>query len=129
LLADGQCFTTVQLKRGLAQQEPVDLDALVAPDLCLLSHELRARKPSERLFRHWLQRLGQRGISPDQVLHVGSRLSQDIAPANRLGMKTALFAGDRQSLQAASEKWKEPGSRPDVLLTELSQIAEVIPGP
>ena len=38
-------------------------------------------------------------------------------PAKRLGMKTALFAGDKASLQATPEQFKEPASRPDVLLT------------
>jgi hypothetical protein len=41
-------------------------------------------------------------------------------------MKTALFAGDRASLQATPEQLKAAAHRPDVLLTELPQIAEVI---
>ena len=57
---------------------------------------------------------------------IGSRLTQDIVPARRLGMKTALFAGDKASLQATAEQLKEPASRPDVMLTELGQIAEVV---
>jgi FMN phosphatase YigB (HAD superfamily) len=129
LLADGQCFTTVQLQRGLAPQATVNLDEVILPDLRTLSHELRARKPSERLFRHALQQLTQRGLSPDQVLHVGSRLQQDIIPAKRFGMKTALFAGDRGSLQATPEQLKEVASRPDVLLTELGQLVEVVSRP
>lgn len=128
LLADGQCFSTVQLQRGLAAQEGAGpaLDEVIPPPLRVLSCEVRARKPSERLFRQALQALGERGIKPDQVLHVGSRISQDIVPARRLGLKTALFAGDRVSLQATPEQLKEPTSRPDVLLTELPQIAEVV---
>jgi phosphoglycolate phosphatase-like HAD superfamily hydrolase len=126
-LADGQCFTAVQLQRGLAAQEPVNVDELFAPDLRALSYEVRGRKPSDRLFRHALQQLGKRGLSPDQVLHIGSRVTQDIIPAKRLGMKTALFAGDRASLQASAEQLKDPPGRPDVLLSELSQILEVLP--
>jgi len=56
----------------------------------------------------------------------GSRVVQDIIPAKRLGMKTALFAGDKGSLQATSEQCKELASKPDILLTELSQIADVL---
>jgi hypothetical protein len=41
-------------------------------------------------------------------------------------MRTALFAGDKGSLQATAEQLKEPLNRPDVLLTELDEIAEVI---
>jgi FMN phosphatase YigB (HAD superfamily) len=128
LVADGQCFTTVQLQRGLAQQGRVVLDDLVPVELRVLSHEVRARKPSEQLFRQALEVLEKRGVAPEQVLHVGSRLPLDIAPARRLGLKTALFAGDRASLQATPEQLKDPARRPDVLLTELSQIADVLPG-
>ena len=127
LLADGQCFTTVQLQRGLAaQDETAKLDELVPEGLRFLSCDVRARKPSERLYRSALQALAASGIGPGEVLHVGSRVQQDVIPARRLGMRTALFAGDRGSLQATPEQLGERASRPSVLLTELSQIAEVV---
>ena len=50
-------------------------------------------------------------VAPDQVLHIGSRVAQDIIPARKLGMKTGLFAGYRTSLQATPEQMKEPASR------------------
>jgi hypothetical protein len=126
LLADGQVFTTVQLARGLKAQDP-DLDlGLLTEGLVVLSHEVRGRKPSERLFREALKALAEKGIEPGEVLHVGSRVQQDLVPARRLGMRTALFAGDRASLQATPEQLKEPPGRPDVLLTELGQIASVV---
>jgi FMN phosphatase YigB (HAD superfamily) len=130
LLADAQCFTIVQLQRGLAaQDESARLDELIDPGLRVLSCEEKARKPSERLFRRMLELLGQRGVEPGEVLHVGSRVAQDIVPARRLGLRTALFAGDKASLQATPEQLKDPASRPDVLLTGLDQILEVVPGP
>jgi FMN phosphatase YigB (HAD superfamily) len=129
LLADAQCFTIVQLQRGLAaQDESARLDDLIDPGLRVLSCEEKARKPSERLYRRMLELLEQRGFGPDEVLHVGSRVAQDVVPARRLGMRTALFAGDKASLQATPEQLRDPASRPDVLLTELGQIAEVVPG-
>lgn len=127
MLADGQCFTRVQLQRGLTAEDPTaKVDELFDEGLRALSCDVRGKKPSERLFRHALSQLQDRGIDPDQVLHVGSRLVQDIVPAKRLGMKTALFAGDKASLQASGEQLKENSFRPDVLLTELEQIAEVV---
>jgi FMN phosphatase YigB (HAD superfamily) len=126
LLADGQCFTTLQLQRGLAAQQAAELDNWLTPDCISLSYEVRGRKPSERLFRHALDALARRGIGASEVLHVGSRLQQDLAPARRLGMRTALFAGDKASLQATPEQLKEPTNRPDVLLTDLSQLVEVV---
>lgn len=127
VVADGQCFTLVQLQRGLSQQDATArLDDLLDANLRILSAEQRARKPSERLFRKALEVLAERDIAPSQVLHVGSRIAQDLAPAKKLGMRTALFAGDKASLAATPEQLKDPASRPDVLLTELSQIAEVV---
>jgi hypothetical protein len=42
-------------------------------------------------------------------------------------MRTALFAGDVGSVQATAEQLKTPATRPDLLLTDLRQIAEVLP--
>lgn len=127
VLADGQCFTLVQLQRGLAQQDAgVQLQDVLDPRHVTLSYEQRARKPSERLFQHALDLFLEQDIAPGEVLHVGSRLQQDVAPARKLGMKTALFAGDKASLQASPEQLKEPASKPDLLLTELEQLIEVV---
>ncbi len=128
LLADGQCFTPLQLQRGLAKQDPTAaLDAMLSAGPCSLSYDIRGRKPSPRLFRHALDELKSKGVEPAQVLHVGSRVQQDIAPARRLGLRTALFAGDKASLQATKVQLKDPAERPDVMLTDLDQIAEVLP--
>src|SRR5690606_28475206 len=127
LLADGQSFSTVQLARGLkAQCGAAHLDELFPPPSCVLFAEAKARTPAEAIFRRALQALKARDIAPDEALHVGSSLERDIAPAKKHGMRTALFAGDRNSLRADPHLVKEPAYRPDVLLTELPQIAEVV---
>jgi hypothetical protein len=55
----------------------------------------------------------------------------EVLPARRFGMKTALFVGDKVSLQLSPDQLKaalkEPANRPDVLLTELGQLADVLP--
>jgi FMN phosphatase YigB (HAD superfamily) len=127
LIDNGQVFTMVQLARCLRQQDKATiLDKLIDPELCVLSHQLRARKPSERLFRQLLDKVETEGISPEQVLHVGSDVEKDIIPAKKLGIRTALFAGDKESLRATPEQLKDADSRPDILITELKQIAKVI---
>jgi FMN phosphatase YigB (HAD superfamily) len=129
-LDNGQAFTPVQLQRGLASKDPTArLEDYFAADLRLLSHEQRARKPSEQLFREMLRRLEAREVSPREVLHIGAHIERDVVPARRLGMRTALFAGDKYTLQATAEQLHDRVSRPDILLTELAQLAEVIPGP
>jgi FMN phosphatase YigB (HAD superfamily) len=124
LIADAQCFSFVQLQRGLKQQHcATGADILIDRSSRALSWEVGGRTPSERLFKHCLKGLG---IPPAQVLHVGSRLELDLMPAKKLGMRTALFAGDKESLQATPDQLKDPATRPDVLLTELPQISEIV---
>jgi len=60
------------------------------------------------------------------VLHVGSRLRNDLAVAKRLGMKTALYAGDSSSFEASKDDIRDPELRPDRLLTELTQVLTVL---
>jgi hypothetical protein len=124
---DGQFFTVLQLERALTRQDPgAKLDELIDSELRCLSFEIQGRRPSERLFRHIAQRFGQRGLSATQVLHIGSSVTHDVVPARRAGFKTGLFAGDKHSLDATREQMKDAATRPDVLLSELTQIADVI---
>ena len=127
LLGDGQCFTLVQLQRGLAQQDQQgSLDQWFDPDLRILSCDWGGRKPSERLYRQFLDGLKKDGITAEQVLHIGTRMDQDVIPARKLGMRTGLFAGDKNSLVATAEQLKDRTCRPDVLLTELDQIGQIV---
>jgi FMN phosphatase YigB (HAD superfamily) len=127
LIADGQCFTIVHLQRGLRGQLPaLDPDAVLDPALRAWSCEVGARKPSERLFRPVLAGLAKRGLSPDQVLHVGASIPLDVIPARRLGLRTGLFAGDRAALSATNAQLRLPASRPDLLITDLHQVADAL---
>lgn len=127
LLADGQCFTSAQVQRCLKQQDPdFDLNAVIPPALRFISAEVKARKPSDTLFKAALAGAAERGLSPSQVLHVGSSLTRDIGPAKKHGFRTALFAGDKHSLAATGEQLKDPALRPDALITELPQVLELL---
>jgi putative hydrolase of the HAD superfamily len=126
-LADAQCFTTAQLQRGLvALGSSVQLDDVVPRQFRFLSFELNARKPSMNFFKAAVQKLGERGIDPSQILHVGSRIERDIIPAKKVGMRTALFAGDKASLAATGEQLRDPQAKPDLLITEPGQITECV---
>jgi hypothetical protein len=127
LLGDGQCFTCTQLARGLQQQEDgASLENWVPPRYRFLSWECGARKPSETILRLVLQEFAKQGIESWEILHVGSNLARDIVPAKKAGLRTALFAGDKQSLVATSDQLKDAANRPDVMLTELSQLPGVL---
>jgi FMN phosphatase YigB (HAD superfamily) len=127
LLANAQCFSLVQLQRGLTRQDgAANLDDLFEADLRVLSCDLGVRKPSERLYKNLLEAAAAHGIQPHQVLHIGSRIAWDVRPARKLGMRTALFAGDAASLQASKTELKVAANRPDRLMTELGQLQEII---
>jgi FMN phosphatase YigB (HAD superfamily) len=127
LLADGQSFTFAQLRRCLRKDDPTFEPAhYVRPELRILSAEAKARKPGEAIFKAATAALAAKGIRPAETLHVGSSLARDIAPAKRYGYRTALFAGDKGSLAATGEQLKDPATKPDVMLTELAQVIEVL---
>ncbi|VTS04720.1 HAD family hydrolase [Tuwongella immobilis] len=125
-LSDGQCFTPAQLYRGMLMEAPDAEWTAFRPGLQFLSCEVKARKPSATLLESALRGLEKQGIEPFEVLHVGSSITRDIAPAKKLGMTTALFAGDRASLAATADQLKDAATRPDLLITELPQLAQIV---
>lgn len=127
LLGDGQCFTSVQVNRALkSQDQDLNIESVLPTPLRILSCDVKARKPSETLFRPALAALAAKGIRAEETLHVGSRISRDIVPARKLGVRSALYAGDRAALEATAEQLKDAATRPDVMLTELSQLSFVV---
>lgn len=127
LLADGQSFTFAQLRRCVRKDDPsFEPGMFVRPELRVLSAEVKARKPAEAIFKAATAALAAKGIRPADTLHVGSSLARDIAPAKRYGYRTALFAGDKGSLAATGEQLRDPATKPDVMLTELTQVIEVL---
>ncbi len=95
-------------------------------DCCIYSFQEGEAKPSVRLFERLLARLSEHRIKPAEVLYVGNDLRNDVWPAGRRGLRTALFAGDRRSL-----RWREDDPRvrhvqPDAVITELLQIPPMI---
>ncbi|QDV15738.1 hypothetical protein Pan153_03560 [Gimesia panareensis] len=127
LFADAQPFTLVQLLRGLSSQGTLPpLSELFTQECFCFSYREEVRKPSASLYEKLLSRFKQLEISPEEILHVGSRIHDDLAVARQLGMKTALFAGDSLSMQASKEEVRNPDSKPDRLITDLSQLAEIL---
>jgi FMN phosphatase YigB (HAD superfamily) len=126
LLADGQNFTFGQLRRCLRKEEPgFDPGLYLRPELRVISAVAKAKKPADAFFKLATTALAAKGIKPAETLHVGSSLPRDIGPAKKHGFRTALFAGDKNSLVASGEQLKDPALRPDVMLTELTQVIEV----
>ncbi len=82
-------------------------------------------KPSRRLYDLLLERLPD-GLEASQCLYVGNDMRNDIAPAAAVGMKTALFAGDRRSLRLREGDPLTEGVSPDLVVTHLHQILECL---
>ena len=134
LIGDGQCFTLVQLTRALAKQEQGEPGVLAPGSVAnvfnrnsaFLSCDYGVRQPAASLFEACLARLAKAGIAPEEILHIAPRLKEELAPAKKLGMRTALYAGDAASLAATAAKVKDPELRPDRILTDLAQVRQII---
>ncbi len=123
IIGDGQAFTRVQLLRALRQEgELTSLNELFDEAFIAISAEVGARRPSETLFRKVVSAAAERGIPATSILHVGNSLELDVAPAKRLHLRTALYAGDKEAVQANKEQLADKATRPDVLLAELRQL-------
>lgn len=94
--------------------------------LQVYSFQLREGKPSRRLYERLVEKLAARGMDPDEILYVGNDLRNDIWPAQAVGLRTALFAGDRRSLRWREDDPRVAGVTPDLLVTDLRQLPGVI---
>ncbi len=127
LLADAQSFTMLQLLRALRRQGKLpSLGDLFSVDCMTLSFQEGVRKPSSSLYRICVEQFKEQGITASRVLHVGSRVRDDLIFAKRAGMRTALYAADQTSLQASKADMKNANLKPDRLLTDLTQIRDVL---
>ena len=127
LFADAQPFTIAQLVLALREQGKVPSpDNLFNSSLHTFSYLEGMRKPSRTLFLRAMDRFNKLGLEPGQVLYVSSRVHDDLAHAKSLGMRTALYAAEKLSLQAAPEDMKDPAMKPDRLLTDLAQVRELV---
>lgn len=127
LLADGQSFTLVQTLRALTMQGPLPpIYELFRPQALVLSGDVGVRKPSKLLFAEAVQNLRSIGIQAQETLHISCRLSTDLVPARAAGMKTALLAAEKSGLEVSGEVLRDPATRPDRLLTDLSQLRSVV---
>lgn len=97
------------------------------PSLMIWSYQTGVKKPSVHFYRHFMNALEQQSdFKPEEVLFVGNDMLKDIMPASKLGMKTALFAGDRRSLKLREDHPECRGIEPDVVITEFGQLSECV---
>ena len=102
------------------------LNSLFDPACLVLSYQLGIRKPSASLYHHCVQQLGAKGINPKEILYVSNQLQGDLAIAKQFGNRTVLYAGDKTTLKATGPEIRHSELRPKRLLTDLSQIRDLI---
>ncbi|AGA91875.1 putative HAD superfamily hydrolase [Thioflavicoccus mobilis 8321] len=127
LVADGQFFTPLVLE-ALLGEAPAKLG--FDPDCTVYSYELGEAKPATRLLDEALAGLErEQTILADEVLYVGNDLRKDIWPATQLGCRTALFAGDAQSLRRHENDPALADVTPERILTDLRQLNDLLVEP
>lgn len=96
------------------------------PDLLFYSFQTGHAKPSLHMFQKAVERCRERRIEPGSILYLGNDMLNDIMPAARCGMQTALFAGDRRSLRLRIEDPRCNTIQPNLIVTELTQLIKLI---
>lgn len=96
------------------------------PDFCLFSYQAGEAKPCRRLFELARNALAKKGVEARQVLYVGNDMLNDIWPAQQVGMRTALFAGDARSLRLRETDSRCRGLEPDLIIKRLGDILAVL---
>jgi putative hydrolase of the HAD superfamily len=117
LVSNAQFYTVPVLESCLGDSLP---NLGVDRELCVFSYHERRAKPDIHLFEVASERLLERNISPDDVLYVGNDVRNDIDPAKAAGFRTALFAGDENSLRLRGKSVEESGA--DLVITDLFNV-------
>jgi len=86
--------------------------------LQLYSYEFNTRKPNKALFRIAAEKIG---VPPENILFVGDRIDNDIAPAMASGMRAAL-----KDAYTNVGKKTPPGAHRVHCLAELPELIESI---
>jgi len=94
--------------------------------LTFFSCDLGCAKPSQTIFNRAIQSLKRKKIPPGTTLYAGNDMLNDIYPATRCGMQTALFAGDNRSLRLRADHPECRGLAADLVITDLMQLPALI---
>lgn len=91
------------------------------------SYQEREGKPSTRLYEIAAEKLMTHyGIQPHETLYVGNDQRNDIWPAQSVGFKTALFAGDSLSLRRRKDDPNCANIEADLEITDLRQLLDCL---
>lgn len=98
-----------------------------APESCFWSYKEQLAKPAVELYERAADYLRyKKHIQPQEMLYVGNDMIKDIWAAQKVGCKTALFAGDKRSLRWRKDDVRASELSPSLIITELLQIPECL---
>jgi putative hydrolase of the HAD superfamily len=131
IISNAQFYTPLHLRRLLRKDrghDDLELEDYFSEPAVLFSYEMGFSKPNLEAFRRALAFLNRQGIAPEQVLFIGNDMLKDIWAAAQCGMKTMLFAGDNRQTVLREDEPLCRNLRPDAVVTDMKQIAELILG-
>lgn len=123
IISNAQFFTPM-LFPALLQEELPNLG--FSANLCFYSYEFGRAKPDTYLFERAAESLQSLGLSTGEVLYIGNDMLNDVMPAQTVGFKTALFAGDRRSLRLREGDTRVTGVEPNIVITKLGQLVDAL---
>ena len=98
-------------------------------DLRYYSYEYGEAKPGTVLYQKAAQILSSRGITARETLYLGNDMRNDIFPAQKVGFRTALFAGDARSLRRREDDPHISAIEPDLEIVQLSDLPHALAKP
>ncbi|WP_345815133.1 haloacid dehalogenase type II [Paraburkholderia sp. PREW-6R] len=81
-------------------------------DAIITAEDVGSYKPSPRNFDYMLEKLGERGIARDRILHTAESLFHDHQPANDFGLASCWI--DRRHAKEGFGATMDPGSQPNI---------------
>ena len=124
IVSNSQFYTPLMFDAMLASS----VDELgFSENLSVWSYQELIGKPSLMLYEVLRDRVKSKEIfGLENILYVGNDMLKDIYPADKLGFRTALFAGDERSYKTRSDDARCKNVKPDVTITELKQLLACI---
>ena len=125
IISNSQFYTPIMIE---AYADRTLRDLGFSSGLLHWSYEVGLKKPSITFYRRFLEKMVRHHptLQPEEILYVGNDMRKDILPAQTLGFKTALFAGDQRSLRWRRDDPTCKTLEPDLVVTDLMQIAECL---
>lgn len=123
IISNSQYYTPLTFE-AFMDKSPADFG--FNPNLLIWSYKTGLKKPSVDFYRIFGEAAEKEGLQPEEVLYVGNDVEKDIIPAQKLGLRTALYVGDQRSIRHIPQEFDVEEIKPDLVIDELSQVADYL---